>query len=215
MFNVPKLSRTARVPRSPRTSHVAPLMAHRTTGVLAALGIATAGLAMTPPAQRALPGWLDTFCTLAARANDALTTQVASATGSATPTAMANASTGNGAAARPATKVTPLSCEPLANAPGKSVTTAIVEFPPLAFSPPHRHPGAVTAVVIEGTIRSQLNAEVPVTYHANQTWFEPPGTLHTMTENPDPVHPARLLAFFVTEENCGPLTIYEPAAQPS
>lgn len=128
---------------------------------------------------------------------------------------MASASAGNDAAARPATKLTPLSCEPLANAPGKSVTTAIVEFPPLAFSPPHRHPGAVTAVVIEGTIRSQLNAEVPVTYHANQTWFEPPGTLHTMSENPDPVHSARLLAFFVTNENCGPLTIYEPAAQPS
>lgn len=49
MFNVSKLSRTARVPRSPRTTHVAPLMAHRTTGVLAALGIAAAGLAMTPP----------------------------------------------------------------------------------------------------------------------------------------------------------------------
>ncbi|ALS63034.1 hypothetical protein AT302_04035 [Pandoraea norimbergensis] len=175
-------------------------MAHRTTGVLAALGIAAAGLAMTPPAQRALPGWLDTFCTL---------------TASATTAMMASASAGNDAAARPATKLTPLSCEPLANAPGKSVTTAIVEFPPLAFSPPHRHPGAVTAVVIEGTIRSQLNAEVPVTYHANQTWFEPPGTLHTMSENPDPVHSARLLAFFVTNENCGPLTIYEPAAQPS
>ncbi|WP_237172002.1 cupin domain-containing protein [Pandoraea norimbergensis] len=200
MFNVSKLSRTARVPRSPRTTHVAPLMAHRTTGVLAALGIAAAGLAMTPPAQRALPGWLDTFCTL---------------TASATTAMMASASAGNDAAARPATKLTPLSCEPLANAPGKSVTTAIVEFPPLAFSPPHRHPGAVTAVVIEGTIRSQLNAEVPVTYHANQTWFEPPGTLHTMSENPDPVHSARLLAFFVTNENCGPLTIYEPAAQPS
>lgn len=55
MFNVSKLSRTARVPRSPRTTHVAPLMAHRTTGVLAALGIAAAGLAMTPRATRA-PG---------------------------------------------------------------------------------------------------------------------------------------------------------------
>ncbi|VVE58760.1 cupin domain-containing protein [Pandoraea iniqua] len=215
MFNVPKPVRSSRAPGSPHAAPNAPWITHRAAGVLAALGIAAAGLAMTPPAQRALPGWLDTFCTLATRANDALTAKVTSATGRATPTAMANASTGNGGAARPATKVTPLSCEPLANAPGKSVTTAMVEFPPLAFSPAHRHPGAVTAVVIEGTIRSQLNAEAPVTYRANQTWFEPPGTLHTMTENPDPVHPARLLAFFVTEENCGPLTIYEPVTQPS
>lgn len=197
----------------------APWVAHRTTAVVAALSIAAIGLALTPPAQRALPGWLDAFCTLATRANDALSAHASPVSSpSSQPritTAMTGASANSGAAARPSTKLTPLSCEPLANAPGKSVTTAIVEFPPLAFSPPHRHPGAVTAVVIEGTIRSQLDAGPLITYKTNQTWFEPPGTLHTFSENPDPTHSARLLAFFVTDENCGPLTIYEPAAQPS
>ncbi|WP_353191034.1 cupin domain-containing protein [Pandoraea pnomenusa] len=189
--------------------------AHRTAASLAALGVAAVGLALTPPAQRALPGWFDTLCTLTLGVNHAVAQRVTPQTDQPQWAAMATGSAGSGAAARPATVVKPLSCEPLANAPGKSVTTAIVEFPPLAFSPPHRHPGAVTAVVIEGTIRSQLNAEAPVNYTVNQTWFEPPGTLHTLAENPDPAHPARLLAFFVTEENCGPLTIYEPAAQPS
>ena len=59
------------------------------------------------------------------------------------------------AAARPATIVKPLSCNPLPNVEGKSVTTALVEFPPGAYSGPHRHPGSVTAYVVSGTIRSQ------------------------------------------------------------
>ncbi|VVE00424.1 cupin domain-containing protein [Pandoraea fibrosis] len=211
-------------PKLPLPLRPASLPANRTAATLAALSVAAVGLALTPPAQRALPGWFDALCSLTMSANHTISERFspsgatpprnASMATMATTTAAAAANGGN-AAARPATTVKPLSCEPLANAPGKSVTTAIVEFPPLAFAPAHRHPGAVTAVVLEGTIRSQLNAEVPITYHANQTWFEPPGTLHTMAENPDPAHPARLLAFFVTEENCGPLTIYEPTARPS
>ncbi|VVD81111.1 cupin domain-containing protein [Pandoraea nosoerga] len=226
------------LPKSPRSSpSSSTLAAHRFAGTLAALGVAALGLALTPPAQRALPGWLDALCSVATSANQALVQRFteplpAPSAKSSSPSplsaspapsraadarlaAMASTSGGDGAAARPATVLKPLSCEPLANAPGKSVTTAIVEFAPLAYAPAHRHPGAVTAVVIEGTIRSQLNAEPVHTYTANQTWFEPPGTLHTLTENPDPTRRARLLAFFVTEENCGPLTIYEPSARPS
>ncbi|AJZ74768.1 cupin domain-containing protein [Pandoraea apista] len=199
----------------PRPRRSASPSANRTAATLAALAVAAFGLALTPPAQRALPGWFDALCSLTISANHTLSERFSPSSASSQPAPMATVANGGGAAVRPSTIVKPLSCEPLANAPGKSVTTAIVAFPPLAFTPAHRHPGAVTAVVLEGTIRSQLNAEAPVTYHANQTWFEPPGTLHTMTENPDPVHPARLLAFFVTEENCGPLTIYEPTANPS
>ncbi|VVE89372.1 cupin domain-containing protein [Pandoraea bronchicola] len=216
---LPRLPRPLRPLRplgqSSRSTLVA-LPAGRTAATLTALGVAAVGLALTPPAQRALPGWFDTLCSLTISANHTISERLSPSPAKPRPTAMATAASGgDGAVPRPGTTVKPLSCEPLANAPGKSVTTAIVEFPPLAFSPPHRHPGAVTAVVLEGTIRSQLNADAPITYHAHQTWFEPPGTLHTMAENPDPVHPARLLAFFVTEENCGPLTIYEPAAAPS
>jgi quercetin dioxygenase-like cupin family protein len=117
------------------------------------------------------------------------------------------------AAGRPTTIVTPLSCSPLASVPGKSVTTALVEFPPMAFSGPHRHPGEVTAVVIEGALRSQLNSSLPIVYAAGQTWFEPPGTLHAFVENVDPARPAKLMAFYVAETGCGPLTIPEPPAK--
>lgn len=113
------------------------------------------------------------------------------------------------AAGRPVTTVTTLSCSKLASVPGKMVTTVMVDYPPMAYTPPHRHPGEVTAVVIEGTIRSQLDNGAPMVFTKGQTWFEPPRTLHAFAENPDPVKPAKLLAFFVTEENCGPLVIPE------
>jgi hypothetical protein len=55
------------------------------------------------------------------------------------------------------------------------------------FSPAHRHPGSVTAIILEGTIRSQLGGGPVGTYKTGETFFEPPGTLHVFAENPDPV----------------------------
>ena len=114
-----------------------------------------------------------------------------------------------GAGARPKTEVEVVSCNALANVPGHAVTTARVHYPPNAYTPAHRHPGAVTAFVISGTLRSQLNGGPVTTFTAGGTWFEPPGTLHNFIENASPTEPATLLAFYVAEENCGPLVIPE------
>lgn len=119
----------------------------------------------------------------------------------------APAPAGSGAEARPAVSSRVLSCEALPNVPGKSVTTVLVDFPPLAYSPAHRHPGSVTAVILEGTIRSQLGGGPVGTYKTGETFFEPPRTLHLFAENPDPARHARLLAVFVADENCGPLVL--------
>ena len=119
----------------------------------------------------------------------------------------APAPAGSGEAARPATSTKVISCEALPHVPGKSVTTVIVDFPPLAYSPAHRHPGSVTAIILDGTIRSQLGGGPVGTYKTGETFFEPPGTLHVFAENPDPVRPAKLVAVFVADENCGPLLL--------
>lgn len=116
----------------------------------------------------------------------------------------------NPVTAAPATGVKVVSCEPLPNAPGKSITTMMVDFPPLAYSAPHRHPGSVTAIVMEGTVRSQMEGGPVVNYQKGQTWMEAPYALHALAGNPDPVKPAQLLAIFVTDSNCGPLVIPEP-----
>ena len=123
---------------------------------------------------------------------------------------MMGADAGEGATARPTTTVKPLSCEKLPNVPGHSITTALVEFPPNAYTPRHRHPGAVTAFVIKGALRSQMEGSPAVTYTQGQTWFEAPGAIHVFAENASATEPAELLAIFVAEDDCGPLTIPVP-----
>ncbi|MDN7425441.1 cupin domain-containing protein [Burkholderia sp. AU45388] len=155
--------------------------------MLAAL--AAAALTLGPAAPRSAVDWLTDIC------------------GSGGERLLSNASPNADATNRPASTVKVLSCESLPNAPGKSVTTAIVDFPPLGFTPAHRHPGSVVAVVLEGAIRSQLEGGAPVDYASGQTWFEPPRALHLFAENPDPARSARLLATFVADTGCEALVL--------
>ena len=127
----------------------------------------------------------------------------------ATHMAGTDADGGSPAAARPQTIVRLIACEPLPDVPGKKVTTVIVDFPPHAYTPAHRHPGSVQAYVLHGTLRSQLAGGAAITYRAGETWFEPAGVVHRFAENPT-AEPAQLLALFVTDEDCGPLVVMEP-----
>ena len=164
---------------------------YRTGGGMAALALAAAaGFALSPGAKQAALRLYDSVCI-------------------ADGGTMFASSAADKAAGRPVTSVSVLSCSKLASVPGKSVTTAMVAYPPLAYTPPHRHPGEVTAVVVEGTVRSQVDGGPVGDFTAGQSWFEGPRALHNFAENPDPGKPAKLLAFFVTEENCGPLVIPE------
>ncbi|PJI48639.1 MAG: hypothetical protein CTR55_13335 [Pseudomonas sp.] len=128
---------------------------------------------------------------------------------------LAESQAGHSTNARPATQVTRLSCEPLVDLPGKVITTLQVDFPPNGFTPAHRHPGALTAIVLSGQVRSQMQGMPAQTYRAGQTWFEPSRELHLFAENPSASKPARLLAVIVSDENCGPLVIPEPTADHS
>ena len=122
---------------------------------------------------------------------------------------MASGTGQSNAAARPRAIQHPIACEKLPNVPGKSITTLLVEFPPMAFTPRHRHPGSVTAYVLKGTLRSQLNEGPIGTFVQGGTWFEPPGTIHSMVENPSPTEPAEIMAIFVANSDCGALTIFD------
>ena len=170
-----------------------PRFVQRRAGIgLAALAFAAAGWALLPHASRqSTVQLIDDICSAVSRPMFS----------------SAPAPEGATAAARPRTSVKVISCEALPHVPGKSVTTAIVDFPPMAYSPAHRHPGSVTAIILEGTVRSQLAGGPAGDYRSGETFFEPPGTLHLFAENPDPVKPAKLVSVFVTEENCGPLVL--------
>jgi quercetin dioxygenase-like cupin family protein len=97
--------------------------------------------------------------------------------------------------------VTPLMQQDLPNVPGKSFTSVIVTFPPGGRAAPHRHGQAfVFAYVLEGSVRSQLDNEPAGTYETGQSWSEPPGAHHLVTENVSATLPAKLLVVFISDK---------------
>jgi quercetin dioxygenase-like cupin family protein len=91
--------------------------------------------------------------------------------------------------------------EKLPNVPGKSITVTVVSYPPGGKSRPHRHGGSVLAYVLSGAVRSENSATGPVkVYKAGESFFEPPGSRHLVSENASAKEPASLLAVFVTDD---------------
>ena len=89
----------------------------------------------------------------------------------------------------------------LANAPGQSLTAEVVDFPPGYKSDVHHHAGSVFAYVLTGRIRSQNSATGPAKiYEAGQSFFEPLGSDHLVTENPSSTELASLLAIHVAAD---------------
>jgi quercetin dioxygenase-like cupin family protein len=91
--------------------------------------------------------------------------------------------------------------EKLANAPGKTLTVVSVNYAPGGKSPAHRHAGSVFAYVLSGAIRSQNSATGPVkVYKAGESFFEPSGSQHLVSENASTTEPASMLVVFVADD---------------
>ena len=89
----------------------------------------------------------------------------------------------------------------LANVPGSTLTAEVVDYPPGGKSSIHHHAGSVFAYVLTGRIRSQNSATGPARiYKAGETFFEPPGSDHLVSENASASEPASLLAIHVAED---------------
>ena len=97
--------------------------------------------------------------------------------------------------------VTPVRTEKLPNVPGKSLTAVVVNYAPGGKSASHHHAGSVFAYVLSGSIRSENSATGPArVYKAGETFFEPPGSEHLVSENASETEPASLLAVFVADD---------------
>jgi quercetin dioxygenase-like cupin family protein len=98
--------------------------------------------------------------------------------------------------------------EKLPNVPGKSLTAVVVNYAPGGKSVSHRHAGSVFVYVLSGQIRSENSATGPAKiYQAGETFFEPPGSEHLVSENASSSEPASLLAVFVADDGAK-LTTY-------
>lgn len=104
------------------------------------------------------------------------------------------------ASANTAGKVIPVASYPLANVPGKRVTVVRVIYGPGGFTPPHYHAGTVTAYIVRGAIRSQLQGGPVETFMPGQSFFEPPGSVHMVSANASATEESELLAIFVADE---------------
>ncbi len=107
-----------------------------------------------------------------------------------------------------AATVTPVASHELPNVPGKKVTAVRVQYQPGGKSESHKHAGSVLAIVIDGEIRSQNSATGPVkVYKTGESFFEPPGSTHLVSENASATKPATLLAIFIADDGAE-LTVY-------
>ncbi|HUQ09360.1 MAG TPA: cupin domain-containing protein [Steroidobacteraceae bacterium] len=102
-------------------------------------------------------------------------------------------------APKPAAKIA--FSEKLPNVPGKTLTGIHVSYPPGGKSASHAHAGSVYAYVLSGKVRSENSVTGPVrVYSAGEGFFEPVGSVHTISENASETEPATLLAIFVAED---------------
>jgi quercetin dioxygenase-like cupin family protein len=102
--------------------------------------------------------------------------------------------------------VKPVFATQLPNVLGNSLTAVVVTYKPGEKSAAHHHAGSVFAYVLSGAIRSQVSTDGPAkVYKTGESFFEPPGSSHLVSENASDTEPASLLAVFVAED--GKLTL--------
>ena len=87
------------------------------------------------------------------------------------------------------------------NIPGKSVVAQVVDYAPGGASPSHIHAKSafIFAYVVSGQIESQVNDEPKRIYRAGESFYETPGSRHTVSRNASKTEPAKLLAVFVVD----------------
>jgi quercetin dioxygenase-like cupin family protein len=106
--------------------------------------------------------------------------------------------------------VKPVAAHDLQNLPGKRLTAIVVTYAPGAKSARHHHAGSVWAYVLSGAIRSQNSATGPAkVYRAGESFIEPPGSEHVVSENASASESASLLAVHIAADGSELTTIDE------
>ena len=104
---------------------------------------------------------------------------------------------------------TQLLTQALSDLPGREVRISLLDRPPQAMSPPHRHPGHHTfGYVLEGTYEFAVDGGAPKTLKAGEVFYEPPGALHSVSRNPSSDQRTKILVFMVADQK-NPSTVVE------
>ena len=94
---------------------------------------------------------------------------------------------------------------------GNHMTATLVEvnYGPGETSPPHSHPCAVVAYVVQGKIRTQVQGQAETEYSAGETFYEAPGAIHAVSANASATEPAKFVAFLICDHEA-PLSVDIP-----
>ncbi len=96
-------------------------------------------------------------------------------------------------------KVTPLMSKDLPDLHGKEGLMILVEYPPGASDPIHRHNADAFVYVLEGSVIMQVKGGKEVTLTPGQTFYEGPTDVHTVGRNASKTKPAKFVVFLVKE----------------
>jgi quercetin dioxygenase-like cupin family protein len=87
---------------------------------------------------------------------------------------------------------------------GLAVHAVRVDYQPGGFSSVHRHPAGAYVYVIDGSVKFGLGGREPVLLKAGDSFYEPPGALHSVSCNASEEVPASFIAFFVLDDGESP-----------
>ncbi len=97
-------------------------------------------------------------------------------------------------------RTTPLLTQPLADLPGREVRMTLLDREPGDASAPHRHPGHHTfGYVVEGSYELGVDGGPVRTLKAGDTFYEPPGALHSVSRNASPGGRLKIVVFMVAD----------------
>src|ERR1051325_426054 len=94
-------------------------------------------------------------------------------------------------------KVASLMSKDLKDFPGKEGLMILVEYPPGATDPIHRHNAHAFVYVLEGSIVMQLKGGKEVTLKPGDTFYEGPDDVHIVGRSADKTKPAKFVVFLV------------------
>jgi quercetin dioxygenase-like cupin family protein len=140
------------------------------------------------------------------RAKETLSMKLQSIIGLAAAMAIATAT--SAVARETAETVTPQFKQAITNIPGKSLIAVVVDYAPGGASPSHTHAKSafIFGYVLSGEIESQVNDGPMRVYRVGESFYEPPGSRHTVSRNASKTKPAKLLAVFVVDTDDKELT---------
>jgi quercetin dioxygenase-like cupin family protein len=85
----------------------------------------------------------------------------------------------------------------LPNLPGWETRLYLIEYPPGAAAPVHRHPVEGLGYVVSGRFESAFEGEHPMLVKAGESFVERAHVAHTLFRNPDPLRPLTFVIAFV------------------